>query len=141
MFSSWLSRSAHALFWLAALASLGLASACADDGDAPDSPCSVGSALLTDMFEDLDQSAPACQSASDCALVDWGVACRGSNIGGCGAVIHKAQLDQYAEGQAYVTKEFCAAAQRSKYGCSLAPSCAALHLVCEAGRCTAKAGF
>jgi hypothetical protein len=127
------------------VASLLLASACADDGEpgdaSGDSPCSVGSALLSDMFADLDQAAPACQSDSDCALVGWGVQCLGSKVGGCGAVIHKDQLSQYEQGQALVEKQFCAAAQRSKYGCFAEPSCATFSVVCETGRCTTKLAF
>ena len=122
------------------LGMLALASACGDDGDDDtyDSACSYGFSLMSGIDEQLAQDPPSCQSSADCITVGAALTCAGSSVGGCGTVIHKAQLGLYETAHAEANRRFCAAAKRSKYGCFAGPSCAASVVVCEQGRCTSR---
>jgi hypothetical protein len=122
-----------------ALALSAFAPACGDDAEEFSSACTFGFSLLAEMHNALQESAPSCQSDADCMFVGDGVACGGSSVGGCGTVIHRAQLEQYQDAQEELRDRFCAAVMRSKYGCSAGPSCIAFRPACDAGRCVGKA--
>jgi hypothetical protein len=125
------------------LAALTMASACGDEGPphGVGDQCATAFSLLSEMHAALQKDVPTCQSETDCIRVSYGVECLGSFVGGCGAVIHRTQLDQYEVAQTRVQAGFCAAAMKSEYGCSVSPQCAASRVACEAGRCTSLLNF